>query len=344
MFSARAAIAALALTAATAAAPAEPLRIGVAAPLSGPSEILGRQVVAGASAAAGDSMLTVRDDRCSAEGGVEAARAFVAAHVAAVVGFLCTEAIEAALPLLKEAAIPVVTPGVRTDRLTDARPQTGWLVYRLAPRADAEGEAVATLLSRAWRDDLFAIVDDGTIYGRELAERLRTAAARMALKPVFVDTFRPQMENQVGLVVRLRKAGATHVFVGGDRDDIAIMGRDAQGLGAAIVFAGGEALRAASGGVPIAEGTLMVGLPEWADIADPAVVEALAGQGIVADGYVLPAYAATQIARAAGGGAIGPRHETVLGAIGFDEKGDLDRNPYQLFEYRDGAFRAMEER
>ena len=98
---------------------------------------------------------------------------------------------------------------------------------------------------------MFAIVDDGTIYGRELAETFRAAAEQAALKPVFVDTFRPQLDNQIGLVGRLQKAGATHVFVGGDRDDIAIMGRDAAQLDAGIVFAGGETLRAPPGDVPL---------------------------------------------------------------------------------------------
>ena len=56
-----------------------------------------------------------------------------------VVGFLCTEAIEAAMPILKDAGIPVITVGVRTDSLTDRKVKTGWPVFRLAPRADAEG-------------------------------------------------------------------------------------------------------------------------------------------------------------------------------------------------------------
>lgn len=330
------------MLAATAAARAGEPRIGVAAPLSGPSELLGRQILAGATAAAGDAALTVRDDGCSAEGGAAAGRAFVEAEVTMVVGFLCSEAIEAALPILKDADIPVITPAVRTNRLTDARAQTGWLVYRLGPRADAEGEAVAELLSRAWRDDLFAIVDDGTIYGRELAERLRAAAERLSLKPVFVDTFRPQMENQVGLVVRLRRAGATHVFVGGDRDDIATMARDAAGLGASIVFAGGEALRAASGGIPIAEGTVMVGLPEWSELADPAVVATLRERGVQPDGYVLPAYAAVEIAKTAGDAPLSGPFMTAIGEIAFDQKGDLTENPYRIFRYEDGAFRPTE--
>ena len=104
---------------------AEPARIGVVAPLSGPSEMLGKQVVEGARAAAGDAALEIVDDACSSEGGADAARRLVEAKVKIVVGFLCTEAIEAALPILKDAHIPVITPGVRTDSLTDRTRQDG---------------------------------------------------------------------------------------------------------------------------------------------------------------------------------------------------------------------------
>ena len=221
---------------------AQTLLVGVAAPLSGPSEILGKQIEAGASLAAeanGAEIKTV-DDACTADGGAAAARDFAAAKVSVVVGFLCTEAIEAALPILKDAGIPVITIGVRTESLTDRRAKTGWPVYRLGPRGDDERNAVATILTKLWQKELFAIVDDGTIYGREIAETLRAAAEQARLKPVFVDTFRPQLDNQIGLIGRLKKAGATHVFAGGDRDDIAIMGRDAGQLDAGMTFAGGE--------------------------------------------------------------------------------------------------------
>ncbi len=215
--------------------------IGLAAPLSGPSAILGEQMRAGVQTAAQtlkdpSVTLEIADDACTADGGARAARQFVAAKVRIVVGFLCGEAIEAALPILKQANIPTITVGVRTDSLTDRKTKTGWPVYRLGPRADSEREAAARLLTRLWERELFAIVDDGTIYGRELSESLRLAAEQAGLKPVFVDTFRPQVDNQIGLVGRLKKAGATHVFVGGDRDDIAIMGRDAAELASRIGY------------------------------------------------------------------------------------------------------------
>ncbi|MGI6852923.1 branched-chain amino acid ABC transporter substrate-binding protein [Mesorhizobium sp. 1B3] len=332
-------------------AQADAMRIGVAAPLTDASASLGRQVEAGAQAAAkarAEVEIETADDACTSEGGAAAARRFVEAKVRLVVGFLCTEAIEAALPILMDAAIPVITPGVRTDSLTDRRGKTGWPVYRLAPRADGERGAIATILTRLWRDQLFAIIDDGTIYGRELAESFRAAAQQAGRKPVFVDTYRPQLDNQIGLVGRLRKAGATHLFVGGDRDDIAVIARDAQRLGMPLVIAGGETLRSAPGDVPLKAGTLMIGLPEWAEIANPAVVESLGKAGIHPEGYVLPAYAAMEIAMAAASSGGTPaaaldsqEFRTALGTVRFDVKGDLTESPYRLFRFDGVKFVAV---
>jgi branched-chain amino acid transport system substrate-binding protein len=282
------------------------------------------------------------DDQCTGEGGAAAAKKLAEDKVAIVVGFLCTESIEAAMPVLKEAGIPVITVGVRTNSLTDRKNKTGWPVFRLAPRADAEGAAVSSILIDLWRSELFAIIDDGTIYGRDLAETLRSESEKAGLKPVFIDTFRPQLDNQIGLAGRLRKAGATHVFVGGDLDDIAILGRDAAKLGYNLTIAAGESLRSAASDVPLQPGTLMVGLPEWSDVASPKAVAAIKARGAEADGYALPAYAAVEIAKGAIAQAPGgPLLEslakgdfnTAIGKIGFNDKGDLRDNPYRLFRF-----------
>lgn len=339
------------------AAYAQNMIIGIAAPLSEPSAILGQQIVAGAEAAAAQPeqagvTLDIADDACTAEGGANAARQFVAAKAQIVAGFLCTEAIEAALPILKRAGIPVITPAVRTDSLTDRKKKTGWLVWRLGPRGDSERSAAASLLTKLWRENLFAIIDDGTIYGRELAESFRAAAEQAGLKPVFVDTFRPQLDNQIGLVGRLRKAGATHVFVGGDRDDIAIMARDAKQLGAGITFAGGEALLAPPSAVALEPGTLMVAQPEWREVADRKSIDALNARGVFPDGYVLPSYAAVQVAAAALSAAAEGQplalalgedpFDTAIGPVKFDSKGDLAENPYRIWRYDGARFVAAE--
>ncbi|MDP3899344.1 MAG: branched-chain amino acid ABC transporter substrate-binding protein [Mesorhizobium sp.] len=341
----------LACLALTAAVAARAQAIGVAAPLTGPSALLGLQMKNGAEAAANARSITVEiaDDACTVEGGAAAARQFVAAKVEVVTGFLCTESIEAALPILKDAGIPVIATGVRTDSLTGRKGKTGWPVVRTAPRADAEIQAAANILGRLWRGELFAIIDDGTIYSRELSEGFRIAIEAQSLKPVFIDTFRPQLDNQIGLAGRLRKSGATHVFAAGDRADLAILGRDAAEIGYLVTIAGGEVLRSVSEGVDLADGTLMIGLPEAAEIADPAVVASFRAAGIEPDGYVLPAYASVEVAAQALSVAkstdaglldvlLAEEFQTIFGPIGFDAKGDRTDNPYRLYRYQGGAF------
>ena len=340
----RTALAAAVLALATAAQAQEP-RIGLSAPLDGPFALLGAQMRDGAAIAARQAgvELVAADDSCTGEGGAAAGRDLAEAGAAIVVGFLCFEAVEAALPALAEAGIAVITPGVRANGLTDRRGRTGWPVWRLAPRADAEARAIADILPRRWRGEHFAILDDGTIHGRELVESLRLAAEMAGLRPILVDTYRPQVENQIGLVGRLARAGASHVFVGGDRDDVAIMARDAAGLGHELTFAGGEALRAA-GDIALAEGTLMVGLPEWADMIGESEAERFAEARIEPEGYVAAAHAAVEIAAEAlrkardGDAAIADilardSFETLIGPVSFDEKGDMAQSRFVLQRY-----------
>ena len=325
--------------------------IGVVAPLSGPAQRLGQQMLAGAAKAiehAGARAVTF-DDQCNAEGGAIAAEQLIAAEVRIAIGFLCTDAIEAALPLLTGAGIPVITPGVRVDSLTDRRSRTGWLVYRNAPRADAERAAIADILIRRWSDKLFAIVDDGTIYGRELAESFRLASEQAGLKPVFTDTYRPQFDNQIGLAGRLKGAGATHVFAGGNRYDIAILARDADIIGYPLIIAGGEALRAAKDEVDMAPGTLMIGLPEAGDVATSAFLQSFEAEGVAAEGYVLSGYSATEIALQALKLSVDSSNsltdilsaatfETEAGPLRFNSRGDRTDNPYRLFRYDGDRF------
>lgn len=323
---------------------AEPLTIGVSAPLSGPFAIVGKQIADGAEAARtalGQEKvkLVVSDDRCDGDGGKEAAAAFTAAKVSAVVGYLCSQALQGALPLLREQKIPVVALGVRPEKILEDARKNGDAVFRLGPGSDDEQTALSELLLPLWRGKNFAIIDDGTIHARELAESLRAAAEARGLKPVFTDTFRPALENQMALVNRLKKSGATHVFAGGDRSDIAIIARDAAAQGVALTLAGGETLEAAPDDVPLADGVIMAGAPL------PKADKGTGGPG--AEGYFASAYAAVEIiaqAASAGDGAaiaqnIGANaHPTLIGNVKFRPNGAQSGNPYRLLVSKSGRF------
>lgn len=313
---------------------AEPLTIGISAPLSGPFAILGKQITEGAAAAQAalgtDRIrLIVADDRCEADGGKEAADILAAAKVRAVIGYLCTPALQNALPVFRAGKIPVMTLGVRPVKVMEDAQKNGDALFRLGPDSGEEADALADLLLPLWRGENFAIIDDGTIHARELAESLRLAAEARGLKPVFVDTFRPALDNQLALVNRLKKSGATHVFVGGDRSDIAILARDAAAREVPLTIAGGETLSAAPDDVPLTENVLMIGIPQPADFKTPG------------EGYFASAYAAVEILVSAGAAseAIASRtHKTVLGDVNFEKNGGQSGNPYRLLVSKSGGF------
>jgi branched-chain amino acid transport system substrate-binding protein len=314
---------------------AEPLTIGISAPLSGPFAALGKQIADGAAAAqaalGGTEKLTlvVADDRCEAAGGKEAATVLTAANVSAVIGYLCTPALQGALPVFHEKKVPVITLGVRLAKILDDSRKNGDALFRLGPDSGGEAAAVANLLLPQWRGENFAIIDDGTIHSRDLAESLRLAAEARGLKPVFTDTFRPALDNQLALINRLKKSGATHVFVGGDRSDIAIMARDAAARGVGMTIAGGETLNAAPDDVPLADNVLMIGIPQ------PVMSES------AGDGYFSSAYAAVEILLRTGGQADSIRtgtHETIAGSVSFEANGGQSGNPYRLLVSKSGSF------
>lgn len=331
--------------------------LGVVAPISGPFARLGEQLRDGALAAAqftaGAVRLEIVDDNCSKEGGARTAQELLARNVSLVIGFICSDPLEAALPLLSEAGIPVITAGVRSSWLTDQRARNGWLAYRLAPRADQERQAVMEILPRRWAGISFAILDDGTIHGRDLSESLRLAAEEAGLRPVLVDSYRPGLDDQAALAARLRRAGASHVFIAGDRPDVAQIARDAAAQGLDLTIAGGEALRAARTEPDLAVGTLMIGLPDGSEIAAAAFKEAMQARGSDPRGYALPGFAATELAihalaRNAQTGESLPdlldseSFETAAGWIAFDSKGDLEANPYRLLRYDGENFTEVE--
>ena len=336
---------------ATTASP--PVLLGVAAPLSDSQAILGTQLVAGARAAAGTTgqgagiEIVEADTKCSTEGGRQAAETFVAMNARAVVGFLCAEAIEAALPVLTEAGIPVIDVGVRANRLTDRRERTGHLVWRIAPRSDAEAAAIARTLTDRWAGEPLGLIDDGSIAARGLADTVRRLLGDRGIEPQSVDNYRPAEEKQFGLVRRLERTGISRFFIAGNRPDVAIIIRDAAANGLALQVIGGEELLdETSLDAPLPEGVIAVAprtsFPELASAED-------ADADLPPQGYFGPAFAATEIAvtaarRAAETGRPLPdilkadSFPTRLGEIRFDAKGDSDLDLYRVFEWRGGRF------
>jgi branched-chain amino acid transport system substrate-binding protein len=328
------------------------LKVGVVAPTEGPFALLGQQIVEGArfEAEARGSTVVIIPETCEA-GDADALKAAVAAAGAeALVGFLCTEGLDAILPTLAGTGVPALSLSVRSDILMEDARKNGWPFYRLVPNARRETETMAASILQRWKSEPLALIDDGTIHGRDLVEGVRAALAETGLTPVFTDTFRPGQEQQVALVRRLARSGATHVVIGGDRSDAAIIARDARTEKLPLTLIGGEALDAQDRPVPLEDGVLAVTLPDWSQRPDAArVAGAMRSGGVVPEGYALPAFAAMTILEQAKDRALKNEtpladalgkdaYPTVLGTIRFDAGHELADNPFRLMEWRQGQF------
>jgi branched-chain amino acid transport system substrate-binding protein len=331
--------------------------IGVVAPQAGSFAALGAQIRAGAEAKIrqdGDTVVTVNEP-CEENTGAAVADALIAAKVQVAVGFLCSETLDGALPKLKDANIPAITIAVRSRILMEDALKNNWPLFRLAPSDGAEAARVIEVILRDGASDPIALIEDGTIHGRELTEAVRNALEAQGLKPVFTDTYRPGQDQQIALVRRLKRAGATKVFIGGDRSDVAIIARDARSEKIPLVLLGGDAMRAADQPLALADGVLAVTLPEYTTRAEASSASTgLRAASIEPEGYVLPAYAAVEISIKAAQAAAsddrpvaqhlgGMPFDTAIGKITFDGGHELADNPYQLMQWRSGAFVPADE-
>lgn len=349
---------ALVLLLATGPARAESLRVGLIVPQSGQFALLGDHVRE--AFALWDEAnpgvfadLVEGDDGCTAESGIDAAAAMSEAGVDIVVGFLCAESLARALPLLTAEGIPVMTLTVRADIIGEEAGRLGWRFFRLAPRAGSEAGFAADAIFRLWADRPFALIEDGAIAGRELVQSIRTTLEERGLKPAFVDNYRPGQATQPSLLRRLKSAGVSRVFVGGDRADLAVIAREAKLQGVALGFMGGDALHAPVGEVPLPEGTMAI----LSDSAIPgpeaqAAANAFQARELPLEGLRLPAYAAAEIL-----GAVATRltygetafedllrqssFTTALGQVSFAASGEREQPGFVLTILRDGEFKRL---
>ena len=327
--------------------------IGIVAPQSGPYELLGQQVRQGAKAAAAKLGLDVVEihESCEDGSGGAIADGLVAAKVSAAIGFLCTETLQDVLPPLKAAAIPAITLSSRAPILMEDALKYGWPLFRLAPSDRAESARAAEVILRDWKGHPIGLVDDGTIYSRELVDRIRSTLEENGLKPTFADTMRPNQEQQVALVRRLARTGITHVFIGAERNDIAVVARDAASENFPLTILGGDTLNAANTPLALAANVMAITRPAYDTLpsAQGAAGE-LRAAGVEPEGYVLPAYAATELTAALAEAAqaqskpapeilaSGTAFKTVIGDLAFNLTHELSDNPYRLQRWNGQRF------
>ncbi|UMY17726.1 branched-chain amino acid ABC transporter substrate-binding protein [Methylobacterium organophilum] len=336
--------------------------VGVAVPRSGPYVGVGEQVLRGVQAAARDAnakggmngetiVLDVQDDACDSNQATAVANHYVQANVRLVVGHVCSNASLTASDIYAANGVVMISAASVAAKLTDRGLPT---IFRVCGRDDDQARLSAAVLAERFRDRKIAILYDPSPAARTLAAATKDNLNRIGVNEALFAAFQPSDADDAALADRLKSAGLDVVYYGGD----------AQEMGRLVRIA------AERGYKPQWFGTSAIATPEFAKIAggasngvlmtfylDPSrkpeaqgVVAAFKGQGIEPDGSMIYGYAALQALVEAANFAHSleapkiartlhtERFDLVLGAVGFDAKGDVTAQGYVLYVWQNGAF------
>jgi branched-chain amino acid transport system substrate-binding protein len=324
------------------------IKIGIAGPLSGSNLITGEQQEIGALKAIdqlndeggllGEEIVVISlDDACEPEQAKAVARQLVSEGVIFVVGHVCSGASLAASNVYEEAGIIMISPASTNPKVTD---EGGPNVFRVIGRDDQQGMIAGDYLADNYSNSNIAIVHDGQAYGLGLAEFTRHRLNKRGTSEVIFDSYTPEQTDYKLIVDKLVDAKIDVLYVGGYQADIGIILRQAKRELPRLQLISGDSLANVeflfiSG--EVGEGTYFTFGPDIRKLPEAAdVVAAIRDEDdYEPEGYTLYSYGAVQAWAQAvqQAGSLNPdvvikalkmgSFETVLGKIGFDEKGDV---------------------
>lgn len=328
--------------------------IAVSIPLSGDYSELGNSFRQGAELAAsqlGDEhQIRFFDDGCDVDFGRMAADDITRVNPAIVTGFLCNEPAMETATRLSDTGTPIVVANARSIRLIKDRERESWNLWRLSPGDDYPVAIAAETISRLWPEVPYAIVDDGTIYGRNFTDQLRIKLDELGLKPQFSDTFRAAQSTQAGLIRRLQRSGITAAFVASaTAEDLVVIADNLAEFGVDIDLMTTEALLRLpfleeADNIP--DGVKIVAWPKPYD----SKLETLAEErGIKTNLLIYQGYAAIEVAvkaitATAEEAAVNLNNstfDTVLGPVSFNRDGASSFNPYQSLIWNAGNWTPL---
>ncbi len=337
--------------------------IGAAGPVTGSMAWFGEQMqqgmdrkIAELNAAGGvlgeQVQLLLVDDYCDAEQAIAAAKKLVEARVAAVIGHLCSGASIPASKVYAEAGILMISPYSSNPMLTE---QGLANVFRVCGRDTLQAALVSEYLAKHWDGDDIAIVHDGEAYGKGVAEEALRHLTDRGVAGILFEAIEPGQPDYSQLIDKLQAEGIDALYYGGYTAEAGLIIRQARSRGYDLEMIGPDALN--SEYFWHVAGPAAVGV-KFASYADPrineeaaAAVEQFRTEGYEPEGLTLYAYAGVQVWAQAveKAGTAEPKavaealraHEfdTVLGTIGFDEKGDVyGYEPFVWYVWQEGNY------
>jgi branched-chain amino acid transport system substrate-binding protein len=341
------------------------IKIATVGPMTGQYASFGEQMKRGAEMAVKDINdaggvlgqqveLLVEDDACDPKQAVAAANKLVSEGVVFVAGHFCSGSSIPASAVYTEEDILQISPASTNPKLTD---EGGDNVFRVCGRDDQQGVVAGDFLYDHYKDKKVAFLHDKTAYGKGLADETMKEFKKRGGEPAMYEAYTAGEKDYSAIVSKMKAAGIDVFYVGGYHTEAGLMIRQAHEQGYTPQLVSGDALVTdefwkITGDA--GEGTLMTFSPDPRKNKEAApVVEKFRAQGYEPEGYTLYTYGAiqawAQAAEKAGTTVTedmiktlrSEKFDTVLGNIGFDEKGDVTAPGYVWYVWKNGSYDYM---
>lgn len=322
--------------------------IGIAGPLSGSALTTGEQQEIGAQAAVdhlnkaggvlGQEIIAISmDDACEPRRAKAVARQLVNEGVVFVAGHLCSGCSLAASKIYEEAGILMISPASTNPKVTE---EGGPNVFRVIGRDDQQGTIAGNFLADNHGDANIAIIHDGEAYGHGLAQYTKKQLNKRGVDETLFTSYTRDQKDYQAIVDKFVEHQIDVLYAGGYEADIGIIIRQAKKALPTISLVSGDSLvspdfqlYAGEAGV----GTYFTFAPDMRKKpeAEDVVAAVREEYGFEPEGYTLYGYGAVQVWAQAVSKANSldlqgvikvlktETFDTVMGTIGFDEKGDV---------------------
>lgn len=342
---------------------ADPILIGVPAPMTGPNTQYGDELKAGVLTAI--EMLNASggmqgrpyepvliDDACEPKQAVQAANRVLNSGARFAIAHVCSGVTVPASRIYEDEGIVTITPGATAPQITDNL--KGHYFFRTIGRDDQQGPFAASFITTRLKPKSVVVLHDKQTYGAGVAQQVKTWLEKLGTPIALYDGINAGDSDYSAVITKLKTIKPDVVFFGGYHPEMGLLLRQAreQGLQTRFMAAEGAYNRGLYEIAGAAVEGMMFTYP--ADFSkrpgNERIVQAFQQANRPADGaYQMPAYAAMQVLHQSML-AVGPNpkkvadymhsnsFDTVLGPISFDRKGDLKNFEFVVFELaKDGS-------
>jgi branched-chain amino acid transport system substrate-binding protein len=359
----------VAATAIGAGSAAAETRIATAGPMTGDYAAFGMQMQRGAEAAVADVnaaggvlgedlVLEIGDDACDPKQATAVANDFVSKDVIFVAGHFCSGSSIPASDVYIEEGILQMTPASTNPAFTEGPAEKGVdTIFRTCGRDDQQGQFAGPWIAEHFAGKNVAILHDKSTYGKGIADLTKAQMNGAGLQEAMYEAYTAGEQDYTALVTKMKAANIDAIYLGGYHTEGALIIRQAreQGLDAQLIGPDSlNTLEFVSIAGDAAEGVMFSNAAEARNLPSAAeAVNKIRSEGFEPEGYTLSTYAAVQAwAMAANeAGTTDPETvaatlrshdwDTVIGTIGFDEKGDLKSSAYVWYVFHDGNYSEM---